>query len=152
VQGLAELEAAAPRAARVYLFLLPGGHPRWRDDEGAAIVVGTVFLLLPLGRPGPHFSGTPSPPGARAAPVAAALVGAAAAAMRATKVFLLWLPFRRPRFRDAGGVISGASAFFPLPSETPSPPTVESLREDMAGQSLEERLEAEEEVEVRPQP
>jgi hypothetical protein len=67
------------------------------------------------------------------------VVAVAAAAARAAKVFLLRLSFGCPRFRDAGGVISGASAFFPLPSGTPSPPTAEPLREDMAGQSLEER-------------
>jgi hypothetical protein len=32
----------------------------------------------------------------------------AATAARAAKVFLLRLPFGRPRFRDAGGAISGA--------------------------------------------
>jgi hypothetical protein len=72
--------------------------------------------------------------------------------MRAAKVFLLRLPFERPRFRDTGGVISSASAFFSLPFEIPSPPTVEPLREDMAGLSIEERLEAEGEMGVRPQP
>jgi hypothetical protein len=39
----------------------------------------------------------------------------AAAAARAARVFWLQLPFRRPHFRDAGGIISGASVFFPLP-------------------------------------
>jgi hypothetical protein len=89
VRGLAELEAAALGAARVFLFLLPGGHPRWRGDEGAAAIVGTVFLPLPLGRPGPHFSGTPSSLRASAAPTAAVVAGTAvvAAAPRATKVF-----------------------------------------------------------------
>jgi hypothetical protein len=59
----------------------------------------------------------------------------AAMATRAAKVFLLRLPFGRPCFQDAGGAIFGASVFFLLPS----PPTAEPLREDMAGQSLEER-------------
>jgi hypothetical protein len=71
--------------------------------------------------------------------VAVVVVAVVAAAARAAKVFLLRLPFRRPCFRDVGGIISGASAFFPLPFGTPSPPTAEPLREDMAGQSLEER-------------
>jgi hypothetical protein len=97
VRGLAELEAAAPRAARVFLFLLPGGRPRRRGDEGAATAIGAVFLPLPLGRPDPHLFGMPSPPRARAAPVAMVVVGAAVAA-RAARVFWLWLPFGRPRF------------------------------------------------------
>jgi hypothetical protein len=59
----------------------------------------------------------------------------AAAAARAAKVFLLRLPFGRPCFRDAGGAISGALVFFPVPS----PLVAEPLEEDMAGQSLEER-------------
>jgi hypothetical protein len=126
----------APRAARVFLFLLLGGSPRRRDGEEAAAALGASFLPPFLGRPGPHLSGTPSPPGARATPVAAVGVTAvAAAAARAAKVFLLWLPFGRSRFRDAGGAISGALVLFPLPS----PPTAEPLREDMARQSLEER-------------
>jgi hypothetical protein len=147
------LEAAAPRAERVFLFLLPGGRPRRRDGEGAAAAIDAVFLPLPLGRPGPRFSRRPTSPGARAARVAAEeVVAAAAAAVRAAKVFLLRLPFGRPRFRDAGGVISGASVFFSLPSEIPSPPTAESLSEDMAGLRSEERLEAEGEMGMRPQP
>jgi hypothetical protein len=62
-----------------------------------------------------------------------------AAAARVAKVFLLRLPFGRPPFQDAGGVISGASAFFSLPSRISSPPTVEPLREDMVGLSWERR-------------
>jgi hypothetical protein len=57
----------------------------------------------------------------------------AAAAARASKVFLLRLPFERPRFRDVGGVISGALASLSLPSGNLSPPTAEPLREDMTG-------------------
>jgi hypothetical protein len=99
VRGLTELEAAAPRAARVILFLLPGGRPQRRGDEGAAAAVGAVFLPLPLGRPGPRLFGTPSPPRARAAPVAVMVVGAVAAvAARAARVFWLQLPFGRPHF------------------------------------------------------
>jgi hypothetical protein len=85
----------------------------------------------------------------------AVVAGAAAAAARAAKVFWLRLPFGHPRFRDVGGIISGASVFFPLLfgrpgprfSGTPSPPTVEPLREDMTEQSSEERVEGKEEVE-----
>jgi hypothetical protein len=80
------------------------------------------------------------------------VVAVADVAARATKVFLLWLPFGRPRFRDAGGIISSASVFFLLPSGIPSPSMAELLREDMAGLSSEERLKAEEEMGVRPQP
>jgi hypothetical protein len=156
VRGLAELEAAAPRAARVFLFLLPRGRPRRRGGEGAATAAAAVFLPLPLGRPGPRLFRTPSPPRARAAPSAVVVVGAAAAAAaRATRVFWLRLPFGRPRFRDAGGVITGVSVFFPLPfgrsgpcfSGTPSPLVTEPPREDMAGQNSEEKVEAEEEGE-----
>jgi hypothetical protein len=63
----------------------------------------------------------------------------AVAAARASKVFLLRLPFGRPRFRDAGGVISGALAPFSLPSRILSPPTAEPLREDMTGLDSERR-------------
>jgi hypothetical protein len=102
--------------------------------------VDVDFLPLPLGRPGPHFSGTPASPRARAARVAAeGVVAAAAATTRATKDFLLRLPFGRLRFRDAGDIISVASAFFSLPSGISSPPTAEPLREDMAGLSSERR-------------
>jgi hypothetical protein len=77
---------------------------------------------------------------------AVGVTAVAAAAARATKVFLLRLPFGHPHFRDAGGAISGASVFFPLPS----PSAGEPLGEDMAGQEL--RGKAEEGGEVRPQP
>jgi hypothetical protein len=63
----------------------------------------------------------------------------AAVAARASKVFLLRLPFGRPRFRDAGGVISDALASFSLPSGILSPPTAEPLREDMSGLGSERR-------------
>jgi hypothetical protein len=123
------------------LFLLPDGRPRRRGGEEAAAAVGASFLPPFLGRPGPHLLGTPSPPGARAAPVAEVGVTAVATvAARAAKVFLLRLPFRRPRFRDTGGAISGASVLFPLPS----PSAAEPLGEDMARQSLEERRRKEE--------
>jgi hypothetical protein len=63
----------------------------------------------------------------------------AAAATRASKVFLLRLLFGRPRFRDAGGVTSGAVVPFSLPSRILSPPMVEPLREDMTGPGSERR-------------
>jgi hypothetical protein len=62
-----------------------------------------------------------------------------AAVARASRVFLLRLPFGRPRFRDAGGTISGAWASFSLLSGTLSPPAAEPLREDMAGLGSERR-------------
>jgi hypothetical protein len=128
------VEAVAPRAARVFLFLLPGGRPRRQGDEGVATATGAVFLPLPFGRPGPRFSGMPTAPGALVARVAMKAEGATAAtAARASKVFLLQLPFGRPHFRDAGGDASGALASFSLPSGTLSPPTAEPLREDMTG-------------------
>jgi hypothetical protein len=134
-RGLIEPEAAAPRAARVFLFLLPGGRPRRRGGEEVVATVGTSLLPLFLGWPGPRLLGALSPPRARATPVAAVGVTAVAAtAPRAAKVFLLRLPFRRPHFRGTGGAISGASVLLPLPS----PSAAEPLREDMARQSLEE--------------
>jgi hypothetical protein len=124
----------APRAARVFLFLLPGGRPRRRGDEGAVAAADAAFFPLPLGWPGPHFSGTPTSPGALAAWVTAEVEGApAAAAARASKVFLLRLPYGRPRFRDAGGAIPGAWASFSSFSGPLSPPAAEPLREDMPG-------------------
>jgi hypothetical protein len=140
VRGLAEVEAVAPRAAGVFLFLLPGGRLRWRGDEGAAAAAGAVSLPLPFRRPGPRFSGTPTSPGAPVARGAMEVEGAAAAiTARASKVFFLRLPFRRPRFRDAGGDASGALASFLLFSGTLSPPTAEPLREDMAELGSERR-------------
>jgi hypothetical protein len=130
----------APRAAGAFLFWLPGGRPRRRDDEGAAAAAGAVFLPLPFGRPGPRFSGTPASPGAPIARGATEAEGAAAAvAARASKVFLLWLPFGRSRFRDAGGDISGALSSFSPSSGTLPPPTAEPMREDMAGLGSERR-------------
>jgi hypothetical protein len=58
---------------------------------------------------------------------------AAAIAARASKVFLLRLPFGQLRFRAAGGDVSSALASFSLLFRTLSPPTAELLREDMAG-------------------
>jgi hypothetical protein len=51
--------AAAARAARVFLFLLPGGRPRRGAEEGAAVA---AFFPSPHGRPGLCFSGTSMPP------------------------------------------------------------------------------------------
>jgi hypothetical protein len=62
-----------------------------------------------------------------------------AIATRASKVFLLWLPFGRPRFRDAGGDISSALSSFSPSDGTLSPPTVEPLRKDMAELGSERR-------------
>jgi hypothetical protein len=58
---------------------------------------------------------------------------AAATAARASKVFLLWLPFGRPCFRDTEGAISCALTFSLLPSGTLSPLAAEPLRDDMTG-------------------
>jgi hypothetical protein len=134
------VEVAAPRVARVFWFLLPGGRPRRRGDEGVAAAAGVVFLPLPFGRPGPRFSGTPASPGALAARVVMEVEGATvAAAARATKVFLLRLPFGRSRFRDAGGAVSGAWASVSFLSGTLSPPVAEPLREDMTELGSERR-------------
>jgi hypothetical protein len=124
----------APRAARVFWFLLPGGRLRRRGNEGVATAAGAVFLPLPFGRLGPRFSGTPASPGVLATRVTAEAEGATTAAVaRASKVFLLRLPFGQPHFRDTGGAISSALASFLLPSRTLSPLAVEPLREDMTG-------------------
>jgi hypothetical protein len=102
--------------------------------------VGAVFLPLLFGWPGPRFSGTPAPPGALVTQVAVEAEGAmAAVAARASKVFLLRLPFRRLRFRDTGGAISGALPSILLPSRTLSPLAAEPLREDMTGLGSERR-------------
>jgi hypothetical protein len=53
--------------------------------------------------------------------------------------FLLWLPFGRPRFRDAEGAISGTLTSSLLPSGTLSPLAAEPLRDDMTGLGSERR-------------
>jgi hypothetical protein len=58
---------------------------------------------------------------------------AAAFTARSSKVLLLWLPFGRPRFRDAEGTVSGASTFSLLPFETLSSLAMELLGDDMIG-------------------
>jgi hypothetical protein len=60
--GLTNPEAAAARAARVFLFLQPGGRPRREANEGMAATAIAAFFPLPRGRPGLRFSGTPPPP------------------------------------------------------------------------------------------
>jgi hypothetical protein len=94
--------------------------------------VGADFLPLPFGRPGPRFSGMPTSLGAPVAWGAADVeVAAAALATRASKVFLLWLPFGRPHFRDVRGDISGAPSLSSPSVRTLSPPMAEPPREDM---------------------
>jgi hypothetical protein len=115
-----------------------------------------VFFLLPLGWPGPRLSGAPSPSRARdTLAVVTVAVAATAVAAKAARVFWLQLPFGRPRFRDAGGIATGVSVFFPLPFGrlgphlfgTPPALAVEPPREDMARWSSEGKVEVEEEVE-----
>jgi hypothetical protein len=53
--------AAAARAARVFWLQLPFGRPCFRDT-GDVVTDIAAFFPLPFGRPGPYFSGTPSPP------------------------------------------------------------------------------------------
>jgi hypothetical protein len=60
-------------------------------------------------------------------------VTAAAFAARASKVLLLRLLFRRPRFRVGDGVVSGISTPFSLPSGTLSSLAVEPLGDNMVG-------------------
>jgi hypothetical protein len=75
--------AATLKTAGAFLFLLPSGRPRRRDDEGAAAAAEAVFFPLPFGRPGLRFSGTPTSPEAPAA-WGATEVEAAAVAFAAT--------------------------------------------------------------------
>jgi hypothetical protein len=154
--GPPDPEAVAARAARVFLFLLPGGRP-WRRAGGEATAsIVAAFFPLPFGRPGPRFLGTSMSPTAGAAPMEAVTAGmAAVAAARAAKVFWLWLPNGRPRLRDTSSVAAGLLTFFPLPfgrpglcfSGAPSPPTPGPPREDMVGLHSDGRSEAEEVVE-----
>jgi hypothetical protein len=146
----------AAKAARVFLFLLPGGRPRRWADEVATAATIAIFFLLPFGRPGPHFLGKSTPPTAEAAPTEAATVGTVtAAAARAARVFWLRLPNGQPCLRDTGGVATGLSAFLSLPfgrpslrfSGAPSPPVLGPPREDMVGLRSDGKSEAEEVVE-----
>jgi hypothetical protein len=126
--------AATLKTTRAFLFLLPGGRPRRRDDEGAAAAAKAVFFPLPFGRPGLRFSGMPVSPEAPAAWGATEVEAAVEAfAARASKVLLLGLPLGRPRFRDMEGAVSGASTSFSLPSGTLSSLAVEPLGDDMVG-------------------
>jgi hypothetical protein len=132
--------AAALKTAGAFLFLLPSGCPRRRDDEGAVAAAEAAFFLLPFGRPGPRFSGTPASPEAPAAGGATEVEAVAEAFIaRASKVLLLRLPFGRPRFRDTEGTTSGASTSFSLPSGTLSSLAVEPLGDDMTGLVSERR-------------
>jgi hypothetical protein len=104
------------------------------------VATEAAFFPLPLGRPGPRFSGTPASPEAPAAGGAAEEEATAEAfAVRASKVLLLRLPFGRPRFRGTGGDPSGASTSFPLPSGILSSLAAEPLGDDMTGLALEGR-------------
>jgi hypothetical protein len=136
--------ASTLKSAGAFLFLLPGGRPRRRDEEGAASATGAFLFLLPFGRPGFRFSGmTPSP----GIPVAWGMTeeeaAAAVLAARASRVLLLRLPFGRPRPRGAEGAVSGASTssltpsgiLLPLPGEWPG--------DDMVGPSSRREREGE---------
>jgi hypothetical protein len=126
--------AATLKTAGAFLFLLPSGRPRRRDDEGAVAAAEAAFFPLPFGRPGPRFSGTPASPEAPAAGGATEVEAAAEAfAARASKVLLLRLPFGRPRFRGTGGDPSGASTSFSLPSGILSSLAAKPLGDDMTG-------------------
>jgi hypothetical protein len=104
------------------------------------VAAGAAFFPLPLGRPGPRFSGTPASPEAPATGDAAEEEAAAEAfAARASKVLLLRLPFGRPRFRGTGGDPSGASTSLLLPSGILSSLAAEPLGDDMTGLDSEGR-------------
>jgi hypothetical protein len=127
--------AATLKTVGAFLFLLPGGRPRRRDDEGAVAAAEAIFFFpLPFGRPSLRFSGMPASPEAPTAWGMTEVEAAAAAfAARTSKVLLLRLPFGRPRFRDVEGAVSGASTSSLLPSGTLSPLAVEPLGDDMIG-------------------
>jgi hypothetical protein len=126
--------AATLKTAGAFLFLLPGGRPRRRDDEGAATAAGAVFFPLPFGRPGFRFSGTPASLGASVAWGATEVEAATAAfAARASKVLLLRLPFGQPHLWDVEGADSGTSTSSLSPSGTLSPLAEEWLGDDMVG-------------------
>jgi hypothetical protein len=126
--------AATLKTAGAFLFLLPSGRPRQRDDEGAVVAAGAAFFPLPLGQPGPRFSGTPASPEAPAARGAAEEEAAAEAfAARASKVLLLRLPFGRPRFRGTGGDPSGTSTSFLLSAGISPSLGAEPLGDDITG-------------------
>jgi hypothetical protein len=135
VRGLVGVEAVTLGTAGAFLFLLPSGRPRRRDDEGAAAAAGADFLPLPFGWPGARFSRMPASLAAPAARGTMEVEGAAAAlATRASKVFLLRLPFGRLRFRDTEGDNSSATSPFSPSVGTLLPPEVEPPREDMVAQ------------------
>jgi hypothetical protein len=87
------------KTAGAFLFLLPGGRPRWLGGEGAAAAAEAGFFPLPFGRPGFRFSGMPASP---EAPAARGDEGAAAAA----EAGFFLLPFGRPGFRFFGMPVS----------------------------------------------
>jgi hypothetical protein len=86
--------ASTLKTAGAFLFLLPGGRPRRRDEEGVAYTTGAVLFPLPFGRPGFRFSRMTTSLGA---PVVWGMAEeeavAAAFAMRASRVLLLRHPF-----------------------------------------------------------
>jgi hypothetical protein len=127
--------ASTLKTAGAFLFLLPGGRPRRRDEEGATTATGAVFFPLPFGRPGFRFPRTTASLGV---PVVWGAIeeeaAAAAFAARASRVLLLRLPFGRPRPRGAEGAISGASTSL-TPTGALSPSTGERPGDDMAGPS-----------------
>jgi hypothetical protein len=128
--------ASTLKTAGAFLFLLPGGRPRRRDEEGAASATGAILFPLPFGRPGFHFSrmttslGVPVVWGRTEEEAAAAALAA-----RASRVLLLRLPFGRPRPRGTEGAVSGASTSSLTPSGALSPLTGEWPGDDMAGPS-----------------
>jgi hypothetical protein len=126
--------ASTLKTAGAFLFLLPGGHPRRRDEEGAASATGAFLFPLPFGRPGFRFSGMAASPGAPVAwGVTEGEAAAAVLAARASKVLLLRLPFGRPRPRGAEGAVSGASTSSLTPSGILSPLSGEWPGDDMTG-------------------
>jgi hypothetical protein len=131
-RGPAEV-ASTLKTVGAFLFLLPGGRPRRRGDEGAAAAAEAVFFPLPFGRPGFRFSGRPASPEAPATWGAKEGEAAAVAfAARASRVLLLRLPFGRPRFRDTEGAAPGASTSLSLPSGTLTSLAVDLLGDDMS--------------------
>jgi hypothetical protein len=129
-----------PKGSRGFLVLAarcPSATARQRRSSSRC---GSGLLPAPLWTAGSsllrdaRIARSPSCPGCDEVEGAVAVIAA-----RASKVFLLRLPFGRPRFRDAGGDVSGALFPYSPSVGTLSTPVAEPLREDMAKWGSERR-------------
>jgi hypothetical protein len=128
--------ASTLKTAGAFLFLLPGGRLRRRDEEGAAIATGAALFPLPFRRPSFHFSRMTASPGVpNVWGTTEEEAAAAAFTARASRVLLLRLPFGRPCPQGAEGTAFGASTSSLIPSGALSPLVGERPGDDMAGSS-----------------